>query len=188
MIKMLCLFIFSFWCISCSTQLKLNKSTDIDIVLEKQPQEKENGKSFSYLLKNNTNNTYIIDPMGFEGSITYYENNNPAPLMSYPEGYFYRGNEIQCKKDIIILKPFESKKAAINICINSTGSGLDVYRISPHNRYFYSVKSVHNEKTLKINGCEKYINHLENQGYKILEDSIIAKIPFIPDFRWSKNR
>ena len=47
---------------NCSTQIKVNKGKDIEII-ETQPPLPD-GK---FLIKNNTSNTYIIDPLGFWG-------------------------------------------------------------------------------------------------------------------------
>lgn len=118
--------------------------------MKKIPEKRKSGKTFNYEIRNNTNNTYII--LWGSGSITYFENSNIAPLMPYPEGYFYRANDIECQKGLIILKPNKIINASIALCSNLNGYYLDVYKISPRNNYFYIVKSIHNKETIKKNG------------------------------------
>ncbi|GGG43475.1 hypothetical protein [Epilithonimonas arachidiradicis] len=162
---------------NCSTQIKLNKGNNVDFIQMHKPTP--DGK---FLIKNNTSDTYIIDPMGFFGKIFYLENDGPAPLMWYPEGYFYRFSDADCNRDLIILEPYKQIEANFTLCRDLSGSDLDVTKISRSNRYSYIVKSVHNKSTAIASGCKNYIENLERLGYKVLEDSISAKVPLTFDY------
>ena len=116
------------------------------------------------------------------GQTIFLENDKPAPLTFFGEGSFYRYSEAECKRDLIILKPYEKLEAAISLAKDFSGSTLDINKISTKNSYSYIVKSAHNRYSATGVGCENYIAGLEKQGYKVLEDSINAKFPIPLDF------
>lgn len=162
----------------CFAQIKVNKGRDVDIVLT---------DTKGFIVRNNTNITYVIDPQNFYGIDKIMENSHEAPLMIYPSGY-YRRNKKLCKEDIIVLAPYESKKASIVMNQDLTGQGLDVFKISSKFTYTHIFKSVHNKTNLLNSDCKDYIQELERSGYKVLEDSISVTIPYFPDFSYSKEK
>ncbi|WP_300675607.1 hypothetical protein [Soonwooa sp.] len=173
--KKLAIFIISLFIISCSTQIKLNKGTDVDFI-EMQPALPD-GK---FLIKNNTSNTYIIDPRGFWGTLTYFENDKLAPLIPFPEGTFYRYSKEQCEEGYIILKPHEKIEANFLLSRDFSGTDLDPSKVTIKNKYYYVIKSKHDKFTILGSACDDYLLKLEQQGYRILEDSISARIAFVP--------
>ncbi|GGG43519.1 hypothetical protein [Epilithonimonas arachidiradicis] len=106
---------------NCSTQIKLNKGRNVDFI-EMQPSLSD-GK---FLIRNKTSDTYIVDPMGFFGKTIYLENDKPASLMLYPEGYFYRFSDADCKSDLIILEPYQQIEANFTLCRDLSGLGIDI--------------------------------------------------------------
>lgn len=176
--KIIILIPVCFLFIFCSNQMKLNKGNEVDIIL---PQGTfpvgDTGKAVEYSIKNNTENTYIIDPLGFYGYSYVLENNKIIePYMKVREMHYNRHSDDLCLQDLIILKPKESIHVPLNLNINSRG----IYNYSKVNKYIEVVKSYHNIYNATLLGCENYIKNLEKQGYKVLEDSINAKIPLIP--------
>lgn len=161
---------FSF--ISCSTQMKLNKSKNIDILI-KVPIKLISDKPLVYTLKNNTNNTYIIDPYGFVGSSYWMLNNEKLNPINFSRGYYSREDE-DCRNDLIILKP--KQKIDRTLSLNYIEKGI--YDFSKKGNYIRNVKSIHNKENGMPSSCTKYINELETKGYFLLEDSIVAKMPF----------
>jgi hypothetical protein len=166
----LSLFFFSF--LNCSSQLKINKGTDIDILTEIPQKQNTNN---NYLIKNNSNTTYIIDPFGFYGESSIVVNNVVQKPISFWGGHYYRINEDQCINDLIILKPYESIEINLNLASNDDA----IYDYKQFTNFIRIVKSSHNKNTIMLHGCKPYIEKLEKQGYRVLEDSIDAKIPYI---------
>ncbi|MEI3789856.1 MULTISPECIES: hypothetical protein [unclassified Chryseobacterium] len=157
------------------TIIKLNKSENIDILYESNNNSKDKP---IYIIKNNTENTYIIDPFGFRGTATLYEDNNLLnPYILGLKGYYERPSDKWCKNDLIILLPYESKKIET---FNTNYSNTALYHYSKGKKYFEIIKSAHNKNTATYFGCEEYIRELESKGYKVLEDSISVKIPVFP--------
>ncbi|MCC3214760.1 hypothetical protein LIV57_05720 [Chryseobacterium sp. X308] len=157
--------------------MKINKSKDVDIYL---PQNnlptKDMGSIIKETIKNNTNNTYIIDPYGFYGQSYVSENGKILePYMNAVQGYVSKDDRL-CHELLVILKPFQTIQQSVNYNVNNRG----IYKYSKGNEYFEVTNSVHNKKTVTLLGCEKYVEELESKGYKVLEDSIVAKIPLVP--------
>ncbi len=159
--------------ISCFPQMKLNKNKNIDIFI-KVPIKLNSDKPIIYTLKNNTDDTYVIDPYGFVGSSYWKLNNEVLNPINYSKGYYSREDE-DCKNDLIILKP----KQKIEKTLSLNYMERRIYDFSKTGNYIRTVKSNHNRENSMPSSCVKYINELENKGYHLLEDSIVAKIPFI---------
>ncbi|PWN67117.1 hypothetical protein [Chryseobacterium oncorhynchi] len=162
--------------IFCSNQIKLNKGKDIDIIFPLKHIDTQSTEAIEEIIKNNTNNTYIIDPLGFYGESFVLENGKILnPYLYFRSGYYSR-NDRSCHEDLIILKPFQ----AIHHSIIFDKNNRAVYRYAKSNKYEQIVKSFHNRYNATILGCESYVKELESKGYKILEDSIVTKIPLQP--------
>lgn len=156
--------------------MKLNKGKDVDILLNSVPEKLNTGKATEYLIRNNTDNTYIIDPYGFYGKSFILENGKILePYSYYRNGYYSRFNNNDCIRDLIILKPQASILAYLSLDRNNKA----IYNYSINNNYERIVTSEHNRFNTTILGCEEYIENLEKKGYKVLEDSIVAKIPLV---------
>ncbi|PKF75323.1 hypothetical protein CW752_05050 [Chryseobacterium sp. PMSZPI] len=157
--------------------MKLNKGKDIDITYPQSYISAQKTKTvIKETIKNNTNNTYIIDPYGFYGESYTLENNKILkPYMYINEGYVSRNDRL-CRETLIILKPKES--ILLSLVLNTNNKS--VYKYSKTNKYEEVIKSLHNKYNATLLGCDDYIEELESKGYKVLEDSIVAKIPLIP--------
>lgn len=157
--------------------MKLNKGRDVDITLpQKYISTQQTGDVIQETIKNNTNNTYIIDPYGFYGESYTLENGAILkPYMYLNEGYVSRDNRL-CREILIILQPFQT----IHRSINYNKNNKSLYKYSKPNKYEEIIKSAHTKYNATILGCEDYIKELELKGYKVLEDSIVAKIPLVP--------
>ncbi|AZA83532.1 hypothetical protein EG342_17320 [Chryseobacterium lactis] len=128
------------------------------------------------IIKNNTNNTYVVDPLGFYGKSFVLENGKILdPYLYFKSGYYSR-NDRACYEDLIILKPFQTIHRSIIFNKNNQA----VYRYKKSNKYEEIVKSFHNKNNVTILGCESYIKELESKGYKVLEDSIVTKLLLQP--------
>ena len=168
---------FCFLFIFCSSQIKLNISKDVNIIFKEVSLKLNSGKVIDYLVKNNTTNTYIIDPYGFYGESYTLENGKIIePNSYYRRGYYRRFDDNSCKRDLIILQP----KTSIFIALTLDRNNRSIYNYSKNNNYIKIVKSLHNKYNATILGCDQYIESLEKKGYKVLEDSIVAKIPLAP--------
>ncbi|MBP2617103.1 hypothetical protein [Chryseobacterium jejuense] len=168
---------FCFLFIFCSNQMKLNKGKEIDIFLKEGIYNLNTENKIKYNIINNTNNFYIIDPNGFYGSSYTLENGEKMiPIRYFSKGYYNRFNDNDCKKDLIILKPKESK----NVALSLNGDDNSLYNYTKGKVYAYHVSSLHNKYNATIFGCNQYIDNLEKKGYKVLQDSIVAKIPIVP--------
>lgn len=156
--------------------MKINKGKDIDIILKEGKYILNDNNKKKYLIINNTNDYYIVDPNGFYGTSETFENNlKMVPVNYFARGYYNRFKDNDCIRDLLIISPKSSKEAALSL--NSNDNSL--YNYSKDKNYVLYIKSFHNKYNATIFGCEKYINDLEQKGYKVLEDSIVAKIPLI---------
>lgn len=162
--------------IFCSNQIKLNKGKDIDIIFPFKHIDTQSTEVIEEIIKNNTNNTYIIDPFGFYGKSFVLEDGQILDPYLYLKSGYYSRNDRSCHEDLIILKPFQSIHRSIILDKNNRA----VYKYAQSNKYEQIVKSFHNKYNATILGCESYVKELESKGYKILEDSIVAKIPLQP--------
>ncbi|MGN7864633.1 hypothetical protein [Chryseobacterium sp. 22458] len=171
--KKVILIITCFIFISCSPQMKLNKSKDIDILVNV-PVKLIADKSVIYTLKNNTNRTYIIDPYGFVGNSYWILNNEKLNPINFSRGYYSREDE-DCRNELIILKPKQKMDATLSLNYIEKG----IYDFSKTGSYIRNIKSKHSQENGMPLSCKSYINTLEKKGYIMLEDSIVAKIPFI---------
>lgn len=176
--KKILLIPFCFLFIFCSNQIKLNKGNEVDIILTEGTFSVQNtGKAVKFYIKNNTRNTYIIDPFGFNGYSYVLENNKiMEPYLKLREIHYYRESDNLCLQDLIILKPKESINRPLNLNVSNRG----IYNYVKSNKYVEVVKSYHNKNNATYLGCDTYIDKLKKKGSKILEDSIVAKIPLIP--------
>ncbi|MCS3870678.1 hypothetical protein J3D55_003594 [Chryseobacterium ginsenosidimutans] len=175
--KKIILLSFCFLFIFCSNQMKLNKGKDVDIIFpSKYIDTQSTEKVTEEIIKNNTNNTYIIDPFGFYGKSYVLENGKVLePYLYFKNGYYTR-NDALCREDLIILQPFQTIHHAISLNKNNRA----IYRYTKSNKYEEIIKSFHNKYNATILGCDNYIMELESKGYKVLEDSIVTKIPLNP--------
>lgn len=162
-----------FSCIFCSTQIKLNKSNEIDIIV-KVPVNLSTQIPVQYSIQNRSATTYIIDPYGFVGDSYWMLNNEKLNPIDRSRGYYSR-EDVDCKEDLIIIKPKQKIDTVLNLNYIDRGR----YDLSKSGNYFFAVKSRHNKKNSMPSSCQQYINELEIKGYHFLEDSIVAKIPFI---------
>ncbi len=162
-----------FSCIFCSTQMKINKSNEVDILV-KTPVNLIPEIPVKYTIKNNSKKTYIIDPYGFVGESYWMLNNQKLKPIEFSRGYYSRYTDDECKNDLIIIKPRQVMDTAIVLNYMERG----IYNYSESGNYIRSVKSEHNKQNVTRLGCTSYIRTLEMQGYTVLEDSIVAKIPF----------
>ncbi|REC63443.1 hypothetical protein DRF65_04920 [Chryseobacterium pennae] len=167
---------FCFLFIFCSNQIKLNKGKDIDIIFPLKRIDIQSTEVTKEVIKNNTNTTYIIDPLGFYGKSFVLENGKVLDPYSYFKSGYYSRNDRLCHEDLIILEPFQTIHHPIIFDKNNRA----VYRYTKPNNYEEVIKSVHNRYNATILGCESYVKDLEARGYKVLEDSIVTKIPLQP--------
>lgn len=176
--KKIILFPFCFLYLFCYNQIKINVGKDIDIISpSKCFDDQGTEQNVEDIIKNNTDNTYIIDPIGFYGESYVLENGIVLePSLYIRGGYYYRKDEELCRKDLIILKPYETIKHSLTYNRNNRG----VYNFVKSHKYVQIIKSFHNKYYATILGCKSYIKELESKGYKVLEDSINAKIPIEP--------
>lgn len=172
--KKIVLLLFCFLFIFCPNQIKVNKSRDVDIIFPLKHIETTDTKQFlKEIIKNNTNNTHIIDPNGFYGESVVLENGKVLKPYSYfRSGYYFRDDRL-CREDLIILKPFQT----IDHSINYNKNNKALYRFTKSHKYQEVTKSFHNKFNATILGCDSYIKDLEAKGYKVFEDSIVIKIP-----------
>ncbi|MBH1959627.1 MAG: hypothetical protein I8H68_05915 [Flavobacteriia bacterium] len=157
------------------SQIKLNKEKGVDIILEDGHLViGQNDTAINYKISNNSDVTYIIDPMGFYGTTYVTENNKIlTPNVIIRSNHYNRDNIEVCKEDIIILYP----KKTIYKIIMLDQNNRNVYKYSRPNTYLEIIKSVHNDANAKRLGCENYIEELKNKGYVVLNDEINAQIP-----------
>ncbi|MDQ1858424.1 MULTISPECIES: hypothetical protein [unclassified Chryseobacterium] len=168
---------FSLLFIFCSNQMKINKGKDIDIILKEGKYNISDNSKKKYVIINNTNYYYIIDPNGFYGTSYTLENNRKIiPINYFTRGYYSRFDNNDCKRDLLIIGPKESKEVALSL--NSKDNSI--YDYNKEKSYILFVKSFHNRYNATILGCDNYVSDLEAKGYKVLEDSIVAKIPLVP--------
>jgi hypothetical protein len=168
---------FCFLFIFCSNQIKINKGKDVDIIFPlKHIDTQATEPVIEEIIKNNTNNTFIIDPQGFYGESYVLENGKVLePYLYFRNGYYSRDNRL-CREDLIILHPFQTIHHSIIFNKNNRA----VYQYTKSNQYEEIIKSFHDRYNATILGCDDYIKELESKGYKVLEDSIVAKIPLKP--------
>ncbi|WP_131368691.1 hypothetical protein [Chryseobacterium luteum] len=160
-------------CTFCSPQMKLNKSNDIDILV-KTPVKLIADEPVIFTIKNNSNFTYIIDPYGFVGNSYWMLNNKKLDPVNFSRGYRSR-EAIDCKNDLIILKPKQKMDTTLSLNFMERG----IYDFSKAGNYIRVAESRHNEQNGMPLICKQYINELESKGYRLLDDSIDAKIPFV---------
>lgn len=153
--------------------MKLNKGKDIDILLHS-PKKSTEGNKLEFTIKNNSNKIYIIDPLGFYGSEIIIANGKVLKQTYFDPGHYYRETLNQCQEDFIILQPKQEIKTYIDWAYNDKR----IYSIIKQENFKIIVKSVHNRETATMLGCNSYIESLEKKGYKVLEDSIDAEIPY----------
>jgi hypothetical protein len=175
--KKLFLLPFCFLFIFCSNQIKINKGKDIDIIFPlKSINTQATEQVIEETIKNNTNNTFIIDPQGFYGESYILENGKVIePYLYFKKGYYSRDASL-CREDLIILKPFQTIHHSINFNKNNRA----VYKYAKHNEYEEVIRSSHNKFNATILGCDDYIKDSESKGYKVLEDSIVTRIRLDP--------
>ncbi|TZF94193.1 hypothetical protein FW781_16345 [Chryseobacterium panacisoli] len=159
--------------ISCSTQMKINKSKDIDILI-KTPVKLITDEPVMFTIKNNSNSTYVIDPYGFVGNSYWMLNNEKLNPINFSRGYRSR-EDIDCRNDLIILNPKQKMDTTLSLNFMERA----IYDFSKTGRYTRIIESRHNGKNGMLLGCKQYINELERKGYRLLDDSIDAKIPFV---------
>lgn len=162
-----------FCCIFCSTQMKINKSNDVDILI-KTPVKLEPEEPITYSIKNNSNVIYIIDPYGFVGESYWLLNNKKLVPIQFSRGYYSREND-DCRNDLIIIKPNEKIEKALSLNYMEKA----IYDYSQSGNYIRIVSSNHSKQNSMPSSCKQYINDLELKGYRFLNDSIVAKIPFV---------
>lgn len=157
------------------SQIKLNKEKSVDIILEEGHFViGQNDAAVKFKICNNSDVTYIIDPMGFYGTTYVTENEKIiTPNIIIRSNHYYRDNIEACKEDILILYP----KDLIYKVIMLDQNNRNLYKYSRPNTYVEIIKSVHNDVNAKRLGCENYLEELKNKGYVILNDEINAKIP-----------
>ncbi|KFF02032.1 hypothetical protein IX38_16200 [Chryseobacterium luteum] len=154
--------------------MKLNKSKQIDILLE--TPGKLNGENDKmYTIINNSKESYIIDPFGFIGNSYWIVDGKKIEPADFFRGHYKRDDNELCKDDLIILNPSQKISTYINLDYYNKG----IYDFSKQGNYILNVKSKHNRQNATLLGCDSYIKILESQGYRVLEDSIVAKIPFV---------
>ena len=153
------------------SQIKLNRNKDVDILLEVSDQQDNKGE---FCIKNNSDNTYIIDSLGFYGESSIVVNNLVQQPITFWGGHYYRINNKQCIDDLIILKPHNSIKLNLNLASNDDA----IYDYKQFTNYINIINSFHNKNTVLLHGCKSYIEELEKRGYRVLEDTIVAEIPF----------
>ncbi|KFF23054.1 hypothetical protein IW22_02120 [Chryseobacterium sp. JM1] len=154
--------------------MKLNKSKEIDILINT-PWKIEENNRINYIIENKSNKTYVIDRDGFEGVSYWLFNNEKLNQIDRWRGYYARYNDDDCANDLIIIKP----KQKIDTTLNLNDLDKGIYDLSKSGKYIWNVKSNHSKKNTMPSTCKSYINSLEKKGYIILEDSIVAKIPFV---------
>ncbi|MGE8554226.1 MAG: hypothetical protein ACN6OB_09905 [Chryseobacterium jejuense] len=172
--KKIILIITCFSFISCSTQMKLNKSKDIDILINTPWKFGENNR-VNYTIENKSNKTYIIDPYGFSGESYWLFDNKKLNQIDRSRGYYTRHTDDDCQNDLVIIKP--GQKIDTNLDPNDRDEGI--YDLSKPGKYIWNIKSYHSKGNSMPLTCKSYINTLEKRGYIMLEDSIVAKIPFV---------
>lgn len=160
-------------CIFCSTQMKLNKSKEIDITV-KSPVDLQTDKAIVYTIKNNTDKTYIIDPYGFIGSSYWTFNNERLNPVNFSKGYYSR-DHYDCENDLIILKPKDKLDTTLVLNYHQK----EIYDFSTQGKYVFYVKSNHSKQNGMPSSYKQYINDLEKKSYLFLNDDIDAKIPFV---------
>ncbi|NML58404.1 hypothetical protein [Chryseobacterium cheonjiense] len=97
------------------------------------------------------------------------------PYVYIKRGYSTRNDKLCCDI-LIILKPFQTLEYPIDLNANKNG----IYKYSQLNKYEEIIKSDHNRNNVLNSGCGDYVKELESLGYKILEESIVAKISIKP--------
>lgn len=132
------------------------------------------GKKVVYTIKNNTSKTYIIDPYGFIGYSYWTKNDKRIEPVDFLRGYYTR-EDADCKEDLLILYPHQKTTVYISLNYYETGK----YDFSKQGTYKMTVKSGHNKQSATLLGCTEYIEKLENQGYKVLNDSIVAQVLYV---------
>lgn len=172
--KYIVVIITSFGCIFCSSQMKINKSKEIDILIDSPWKFGESNRP-SYTIVNKSHKTYIIDPYGFSGDSYWLFNAEKLNQIDVSRGYYTRHSDDDCKNALIIIHP----KQKINAYLSLNDLDLGRYDLSKSGKYFLNIKSNHSIKNSMPSTCSSYIKTLEKKGYIMLEDSIVAKIPFI---------
>jgi len=170
--KKIVLLLINLLFLNCISQIKINKSEDVDILINL-PQKLDANREV--ILRNNVKKTFIIDPLGFHGKSFILVNNEVIEPINYVRGHYERLDLEMCKTDFILLKPYETKKVFINFVSNDK----KIYDYSKYPQFIRVVKSHHSYDTATSLGCRAYLDNLEKMGYKILSDSISAKIPYI---------
>ncbi|NML56717.1 hypothetical protein [Chryseobacterium cheonjiense] len=171
--RIIILIITSINCIFCSSQTKINKSKEIDILI-KMPIHLNSQEPVKFTIQNKSNNSYIIDPYGFAGESYWLFENKRLNSLGLEKGYYSREN-VDCQNDIIIIKP----KERIQTTINLNYSEIHRYDFSKSGHYIWKVESKHDRENAMPASCRQYINELEIKGYHFLNDSIVANIPFV---------
>ena len=172
--KKIIVFTATFVYLFCFSQMKINKSKEVDILINT-PWKFGDDNIVDFVIKNNSNNTYIIDPYGFVGKSCWQYEGKKLDHIDFQRGYYTRLNDEDCKDDLILLKP----KAKINVNLNLDYYQTKIFDLSKSGKYFLNVKSKHDRESSMPSSCKSYINTLEMKGYIMLEDSIVAKIPFV---------
>ncbi|PNW13179.1 hypothetical protein C1637_15270 [Chryseobacterium lactis] len=153
--------------------MKLNKNKEIDILI-KTPVKLAPEKPIIYTIKNSSDKTFIIDPYGFVGDSYWTFNNKKLIPIEFSRGYYSREDK-NCRDDLIIIKP--KQKIDIGLSLNYVDKAI--YDYSKTGNYIRNIQSKHSKQNGMPSTCKSYINELEKKGYIMLEDSIVAKIPFV---------
>jgi hypothetical protein len=154
--------------------MKINKSKEIDILIDSPWKFGESNRP-SYTIVNKSHKTYIIDPYGFSGDSYWLFNSEKLNPIDFSRGYYTRHSDDDCKNALIVIHP----KQKINAYLSLNDSDGGRYDLSKSGKYFLNIKSNHTRQNGMPLSCKHYIDELEIEGYKFLEDSIVAKIPFI---------
>lgn len=119
---------------------------------------------------NKSEETYIIDPYSFIVNVKVIENDKE--IQPYRQKLFgsYGRDIDDCKETVLIIKP----KAKITTKVFFFP--LDHYNFSADKKYVLKSMASYNKNALI--SCNKYINQLEEKGYKIpdIQLSIISKL------------
>ncbi|WP_146944711.1 hypothetical protein [Chryseobacterium hagamense] len=110
----------------------MNKGKDIDIIFPlKSINTQATGPATEETIKNNINNTFIIDPQGFYGKSYILENGKVLESYLYFKKGYYSRDAGLCREDLIVLQPFQTIHHSINFNKNNRA----VYQYAAPNRY-----------------------------------------------------
>ncbi|MBT0552419.1 hypothetical protein [Riemerella anatipestifer] len=160
------------------SQTIVNDNKEVNIIFPFEYVKYSLGTYYLFTIKNNSNFNYFIDTSvnSFWGRALILKNGKYLPQKSYySSGYPTEREYNECEKDFQIIMKGETKNVLLPIFqYNGT------YDFDSNNNYRVVISNQKFSRAISSEmGCKKYIEQMENKGYKLLEGNINLSLKII---------